>query len=132
MGEGSRVKKVVSSIVVGVLTGLFYYFVYVILLPTLFSKIFPDAEVLETPILWLLALALFTGIGLANSLLREHPISLPLRLLSKVLGALIVLTLLNFGVVSGEVFMEGTVIEYSMDISLPLYVIILFSMLMFP
>lgn len=132
MGEGSRVKKVVSSVVVGVLTGLFYYFVYVILLPTLFSKIFPDAEVLETPILWLLAFALFTGIGLANSLLREHPISLPLRLLSKVLGALIVLTLLNFGVVRGEVFMEGTVIEYSMDISLPLYAVILFSMLMFP
>ena len=132
MGEGSRVKKVVSSVVVGVLTGLFYYFVYVILLPTLFSKIFPDAEVLETPILWLLAFALFTGIGLANSLLREHPISLPLRLLSKVLGALIVLTLLNFGVVRGEVFMEGSVIEYSMDISLPLYAVILFSMLMFP
>jgi len=132
VGEGSRVKKVVSSVVVGVLTGLFYYFVYVILLPTLFSKIFPDAEVLETPILWLLAFALFTGIGLANSLLREHPISLPLRLLSKVLGALIVLTLLNFGVVRGEVFMEGTVIEYSMDISLPLYAVILFSMLMFP
>ena len=132
MGEGSRVKKVVSSVVVGVLTGLFYYFVYVILLPTLFSKIFPDAEVLETPILWLLAFALFTGIGIANSLLREHPISLPLRLLSKVLGALIVLTLLNFGVVRGEVFMEGSVIEYSMDISLPLYAIILFSMLMFP
>jgi len=132
VGEGSRVKKVVSSIVVGVLTGLFYYFVYVILLPTLFSKIFPDAEVLETPILWLLAFALFTGIGIANSLLREHPISLPLRLLSKVLGALIVLTLLNFGVVRGEVFMEGSVIEYSMDISLPLYAVILFSMLMFP
>lgn len=132
MGEGSRVKKVVSSVVVGVLTGLFYYFVYVILLPTLFSKIFPDAEVLETPILWLLAFALFTGIGIANSLLREHPISLPLRLLSKVLGALIVLTLLNFGVVRGEVFMEGSVIEYSMDISLPLYAVILFSMLMFP
>jgi len=132
VGEGSRVKKVVSSVVVGVLTGLFYYFVYVILLPTLFSKIFPDAEVLETPILWLLAFALFTGIGIANSLLREHPISLPLRLLSKVLGALIVLTLLNFGVVRGEVFMEGSVIEYSMDISLPLYAVILFSMLMFP
>ncbi len=132
MGEGSKVKKVVSSVVVGILTGLFYYFVYVVLLPTLFSKIFPDAEVLETPILWLLAFALFTGIGIANSLLREHPISLPLRLLSKVLGALIVLTLLNFGVVRGEVLMEGTVIEYSMDISLPLYAIILFSMLMFP
>ncbi len=132
MGEGSKVKKVVSSVVVGILTGLFYYFVYVVLIPTLFSKIFPDAEVLETPILWLLAFALFTGIGLANSLLREHPISLPLRLLSKVLGALIVLTLLNFGVVRGEVLMEGTVIEYSMDISLPLYAIILFSMLMFP
>lgn len=132
MGEGSKVKKVVSSVVVGILTGLFYYFVYVVLLPTLFSKIFPDAEVLETPILWLLAFALFTGIGIANSLLREHPISLPLRLLSKVLGALIVLTLLNFGVVRGEVFMEGSVIEYSMDISLPLYAVILFSMLMFP
>ncbi len=132
MGEGSKVKKVVSSVVVGILIGLFYYFVYVILLPILFSKILPGTEVLETPILWLLAFALFTGIGLANSLLREHPISLPLRLLSKVLGALIVLTLLNFGVVRGEVFMEGSVIEYSMDISLPLYVVILFSMLMFP
>jgi len=132
VGEGSKVKKVVSSVVVGILIGLFYYFVYVILLPILFSKILPGTEVLETPILWLLAFALFTGIGLANSLLREHPISLPLRLLSKVLGALIVLTLLNFGVVRGEVFMEGSVIEYSMDISLPLYVVILFSMLMFP
>jgi len=132
VSERSTVKKVVGSVVVGILTGLFYYFVYVILLPTLFSKIFPGTEVLETPILWLLAFALFTGIGLVNSLLREHPISLPLRLLSKVLGALIVLTLLNFGVVRGEVVMEGSVIEYSMDISLPLYAVILFSMLMFP
>lgn len=132
MSEGSKVRKVVSSVVFGILTGLFYYFVYVVLLPTLFSKILPGTEVLETPILWLLAFTLFTGTGLANSLLKEHPISLPLRLLSKVLGALIVLTLLNFGVVRGEVFMGGAVIEYSMDISLPLYAIILFSMLMFP
>ncbi|MEM4740351.1 MAG: hypothetical protein QXS63_04655, partial [Zestosphaera sp.] len=79
-----------------------------------------------------LAFALFTGFGLANSLLKEHPISLPLRLLSKILGALIVLTLLNFGVIRGEIAVEGSVIEYSIDISLPLYVVILFSMLMFP
>lgn len=126
------VKKVAGSVVVGVLTGLFYYFVYVVLLPTLFSKIFPGTEILETPILWLLAFALFTGLGLTNSLLKEHPISLPLRLLSKILGALIVLTLLNFGIIKGTIVTEGSVIEYSMDISLPLYTIILFSMLMFP
>lgn len=132
MSEKNGVKKVVSTIVIGVLTGILYYFIYVVLLPTIFSRIFPGTEILEVPILWLLAFALFSGLGLANSLLREHPISLPLRLLSKVLGALIVLTLLNFGVIRGEAVVEGTVIEYSLDISLPLYAIILFSMLMFP
>ncbi|MEM0025507.1 MAG: hypothetical protein QXV93_01430 [Zestosphaera sp.] len=132
MSEKTGVRKVVGSVVVGVLTGLLYYFIYVVLLPTLFSKVFPGTEILETPILWLLAFALFTGLGLANSLLKEHPISLPLRLLSKILGALIVLTLLNFGVIRGEIAVEGSVIEYSIDISLPLYVVILFSMLMFP
>jgi len=126
------VKKVAGSVIAGILTGLLYYFVYVVLLPIIFSKIFPGTEVLETPTLWLLAFMLFTCLGLANSLLREHPISLPLRLLSKVLGALIVLTLLNFGVVKGEVVMEGAIVEYSMDLSLPLYTLILFSMLMFP
>ena len=132
MGEGSKVKKLVSPVVFGILTGLIYYLVYVMLLPTLFSKILPGTVVLETPISWLLAFILFTSISLANSLLKEHPISLPLRFLSKVLGALIVLTLLNFGVVRGEITMGGTVLEYSMDISLPLYVIVLFSMLIFP
>lgn len=132
MSEKISIKKVVSTIVVGVLTGIFYYFIYVVLLPTIFSRIFPGTEILEVPILWLLAFALFTGLGIANSLFREHPISLPLRLLSKILGALIVLTILNFGVIRGEAVMEGTVIEYSLDISLPLYAIILFSMLMFP
>ncbi len=132
MSEKTSVKKVVSTIVIGVLTGIFYYFIYIVLLPTVFSRIFPGTEILEVPILWLLAFALFTGLGIANSLLREHPVSLPLKLLSKILGALIVLTLLNFGVIRGEVVMEGTVIEYSLDISLPLYAIILFSMLMFP
>lgn len=132
MSEKTGVRKVVGSVVVGVLTGLLYYFIYVVLLPALFSKVFPGTEILETPILWLLAFALFTGLGLANSLLKEHPISLPLRLLSKILGALIVLTLLNFGVIRGEITVEESVIEYSIDISLPLYVVILFSMLMFP
>jgi hypothetical protein len=132
VGEGSKVKKLVSPVVFGILTGLIYYLVYVMLLPTLFSKILPGTVVLETPISWLLAFILFTSISLANSLLKEHPISLPLRFLSKVLGALIVLTLLNFGVVRGEITMGGTVLEYSMDISLPLYVIVLFSMLIFP
>ncbi len=132
MSEKTSVKSVVSSIVIGVLTGVFYYFIYIVLFPALFSKIFPDTEILEVPILWLLALTLFTGLGLANSLLRKHPISLPLRLLSKILGALIVLTLLNFGVIRGEVVIEGAVIGYSIDISLLLYTVILFSMLMFP
>lgn len=132
MNREISVKKVIGPIAVGVLTGIFYYFVYVVLIPALFSKVFPGTETLETPILWLLAFALFTGLGLVNSLLGEHPISLPLRLLSKILGALIVLTLLNFGVIKGVIVVEGVVIEYSMDISLPLYAMILFSMLMFP
>ena len=127
-----RIKKVVGPVVIGILTGLFYYFVYVILLPAIFSRIFPDTKVFETPILWLLAFILFTSLGLANSLLKRNPISLPLKLLSKILGALIVLTLLNFGMVEGEIAMEGVIVEYSINISLPLYAVILFSMLMFP
>ncbi|MEO3993401.1 MAG: hypothetical protein QN229_03725 [Desulfurococcaceae archaeon TW002] len=132
MSKKTSIKKVISTIVVGVLTGIFYYFIYVVLLPTIFSRIFPDTKVLEVSVFWLVAFVLFTGLGIVGSLLREHPVSLPLRLLTKILGALIVLILLNFGMIKGEVVREGTVIEYSLDISLPLYTIILFSMLMFP
>ncbi|MDK6028622.1 hypothetical protein QPL79_04545 [Ignisphaera sp. 4213-co] len=126
------IKKMVCSLVIGVFMGMLYYLVYVVIFPTLFSKILPNTEIPKLPGLYIPVFILFTALGLANSLVREHPISLPLKLLSKILGALVMLVLLNFGIIEGEIALNGVLVEYNMDISPLLYTLILFSLLIFP
>lgn len=133
MGEKAEAKKVVETVARGVITGLLYYLMYTLLLPTVLSKILGGG--LQEPVpqaFWILALAVFTGLGTANALLKEHPTSLPLKLLTKILGCLIILFLLNFGILEGQVTSGGAVIDFRVDVLLPLYTIVLFIMLAFP
>ncbi len=129
-----KIKEVIKAITEGVLIGLLYYVVYILILPKLLAGIFGELK-LVFPIslrTYLIALYLFVGLGTATSLLKNHPLSLPLKLLSKVLGALLVLAILNFGILQGTIPVMGVQIDFRIDISVLLYAILLFSMLMFP
>jgi len=130
-----KVKEVVKAVIEGVLVGLLYYAVYMVVLPSILTRAFGELEWFHIPIsptTYLAALYLFIGLGTATSLLKDHPLSLPLKLLSKVIGALLVLAIMNFGVLEGTLPVMGIEVSFRMDISILLYAILLFSMLMFP
>jgi len=129
-----KIKEVIKAITEGVLIGLLYYVVYILILPKLLTGIFGELKLVFpiSPRTYLIALYLFVGLGTATSLLKNHPLSLPLKLLSKVLGALLVLAILNFGILQGTIPVMGVQIDFRTDISVLLYAILLFSMLMFP
>jgi len=129
-----KIKEVIKAITEGVLIGLLYYVVYILILPKLLTGIFGELKLVFpiSPRTYLIALYLFVGLGTATSLLKNHPLSLPLKLLSKVLGALLVLAILNFGILQGTIPVMGMQIDFRIDISVLLYAILLFSMLMFP
>ena len=129
-----KIKEVIKAITEGVLIGLLYYVVYILILPKLLAGIFGELKIVFPISLrtYLIALYLFVGLGTATSLLKNHPLSLPLKLLSKVLGALLVLAILNFGILQGTIPVMGVQIDFRIDISVLLYAILLFSMLMFP
>ena len=130
-----KVKKVVKAIIEGVLVGLLYYAIYMVILPSILTKAFGGLEWFHIPLsptTYLAVLYLFIGLGTATSLLKNHPLSLPLKLLSKVIGALLVLAIMNFGVLEGTLPVMGIEVGFKIDISVLLYAILLFSMLMFP
>lgn|GEM_PF-719004 len=125
-GTGKALPPVLKKAFSGALVGLTYYLVYAVLLPQVFSTL------LKTPIeagYVTSFIALFIALGTAESVLRSHPISIPLRVISKLLGALILYVVLNGGHLEVEVPAEGVVIHAELDVSPLLHAVILFSLL---
>jgi len=111
-----------------VILGLTYYVVYVLLLPEILSSL------LQTPISVAekdlsFFLFFFIALSTAESLLKNNPISIPLRLLTKLFGALILYEVLNGGVVETSITMGDTVLQVEFDLSILLYTIILVSLI---
>jgi len=130
----AKAVEVAKTVAEGVVVGLLYYVVYVLILPKVLTGAFEGLNMVF-PIsmgTYLVALYLFVGLGTATSLLKNQPLSLPLKLLSKVFGALLVLAILNFGKLQGTIPVMGMLVDFRIDISVLLYAILLFSMLMFP
>ena len=121
---GRALIPIIKKVLGGVLTGLTYYLVYVVLLPQVLSAL------LRTPLEAghaISFIALFVSLGTAESVLRSHPVSIPLRAVPKLLGALILYVVLNGGHL--EVPAEGTVLRTELDLSPLLHAIILLSLL---
>ena len=114
-----------KRILFGCLTGFVYYVVYVVLLPTLLaSALQVSVAVGKAPVF----LFFFIALGTAESILKDNPVSIPLRILSKLFGALILYVLMDGGRLSTAVSREGLDLYVEFDMSILLYTIILLSL----
>ena len=120
-------KKIIVRIVYGVVLGLIYYVIYLQILPILLTRLtqIPITISLSKVIVYL---GFFLALGIAESILRNNPISIPIKILGKMLGALILFVVLNGGLLEGNIKFGTTVLTVKIDISLLLYAIILISL----
>jgi hypothetical protein len=118
--------KIIKEILVGVLLGFLYYIVYIITLPYLITSLMrmpvPGEERLAYYI-WF-----FVALGVGESILKSHPVSIPLRMLSKLLGALFLYTIVNGGELHGAYVTNGYTISVSINISTLIYTVIAASL----
>jgi len=122
------VARIAAKIVWGAVIGLLYYAVYVVVLPKLVSAaVHAPIEVPEFfSYMWF-----FVALGIAETVLRNHVVSVPIRMLSKLLGALVLYVALNGGVLSETIVVGGTsIIVYEFDLSPVLYAVILLSLVL--
>jgi len=121
------VKKIIMESVKGVITGAIYYAIYVVALPFLFSH-FLNMPVNTEGIIYYIWF--FISLGVAEAVLEEHIIYIPVSMISVLLRALILYEVLNGGHISTGFSYAGTRITAELDISLLLYTIIAFSLIL--
>jgi len=119
------VSAAAKKIVLGAVSGLIYYALYVVLLPALL------VATLRVPVetgraayyLWF-----FVALGTAESVLGGHAISIPIRMLSKLLGILVLYSVTNGGVISATISYGGTDMAVEIDASPLLFTVMLVSL----
>lgn len=119
--------SVIKKVTYGVASGALYYLIYVVALPTLISSI----TATPIPISGMMAtyFGFFVALGTAESVLEGNVVSIPLRLISKLLGALILWNVLSGGHISTTMNYGALTISVEADISILLYVVILVSLI---
>jgi len=122
------IKFIIKEVIAGIILGLIYYTIYVLLLPKILSSL------LQTPMLMVekdlpFFLFFFIALGTAESILRNNVVSIPLRILSKLFGALILYIVLNGGIIETSITMGDAVLRVEFDLSILLYTIILVSLI---
>jgi hypothetical protein len=120
-------KNLAKNVIYGFMSGVLYYLVYLYVMPFLLSS--AVGLPIEVSSARLMAyLGFFMALGVAEKTLR-HPIALPLKVFSKVIGALILMVVANFGVLEGTVAYGAQRISISVDVSPLLYVIVMISLI---
>ena len=125
MSRGT-VLLVLKKIVGGVVSGIVYYLVYAVILPVLISYV--TNIPVPAPSSLIVYAFFFIALSTAGSVLSENPVSIPLRTLLKLLGVLVLWSILNGGHLAGTVNQGELVINFEADISPLLYVVILVSL----
>jgi len=114
--------KLTGSVLKGLLQGLLYWLVYVVLTPYLIGRLINIPIHIEA---WFPPLAIvFIALGVVESSLSNHAISIPIRVISKLIGALCIYTLLNGGRLSTTISRGVWSAIVYFDISPLLYTII--------
>lgn len=117
-----NVKRILKSIAVGVIRGVVYYLIYVFVLPFFFITFLriPIDVQSYIPYLWF-----FIALNTAVEILRKHPTSIPLNVISRLVAVLILYIALNGGKLETTIYIDSNVTQVSIDLSLALYAIIL-------
>jgi len=122
--ELGQVLRITKKVAFGVAAGLVYYALYVVALPRFLGFILlrpTEIETREAADYFLF----FVALGTAESVLSGHIVSVPLRVVSKLFGALVLFSALNGGVITVSPD-AATVVE--LDASPILYAVLLFSL----
>jgi len=122
--EKRVIADVFSKVVVGLVVGLAYYVVYVVLIPLMLGS----TTLFQREALYYLGLLL--TLSIASSILSKHVISIPLKILVNLLAALILYSVLNGGKLSVEVSADNQLLVVNADISPILYLIMLASIIL--
>jgi len=122
--EKSVITGIFFKALAGLVIGLVYYIVYVVLIPSMLGSTTP----LPREALYYLGLLL--TLSTASSILSKHAVSIPLKILVNLLAALILYTVLNGGKLSVEVPVDNQLLIVNADISPILYLIMLASIIL--
>ncbi len=119
-------KELLKEVLLGIASGATSILIYVYLAPFLISAV-TKASI---DVSWLDALvyiSLFIALGIAG---RTAPgsIAAPIRVLSKLIGALVLLYITNYGVLHGEYGYAEGVIAVEIDVSPIIYVVLVLSL----
>lgn len=114
----------------GILLGIIYYLVYLMLLPWIVA---PGMGLLENvevsafqSIDYRVAIVLLIAIGIMERVI-EHPVVAVLRVLSKLVGALILYIITNGGIFTATIEVGGSTVNVVADLSLLIYSVIMVS-----
>jgi len=120
----SVIVGILLKAVAGLVVGLAYYVVYVVLIPLMLGSTTP----LHREALYYLGLLLI--LSTASSILSKHVVSIPLKILVSILAVLILYTVLDGGKLSVEVSADNRLFIVNADISPILYLIMLASIIL--
>lgn len=122
-----QITNIVRKIVYGIITGITYYIIYVVLLPNLLKEL--GQLPIKAPPDIVFYMGFFIALGTAESILGKHPVSIPLRVLSKLFGALVLFKVMNGGEFSADILHDGITLHVEMGITPILYTIMMFSLI---
>ncbi|MCE4626374.1 MAG: hypothetical protein F7B78_01835 [Desulfurococcales archaeon] len=124
------IKRFILNLALGVVLGAVYYVVYVMLLPRLIA---PGMGLLENvevsafqSIDYRVAITLLITIGIMERVI-EHPVAAVLRVLSKLVGALLLYIITNGGIFTATIEVDGSMVNVVADLSLLIYSVIIVS-----
>lgn len=127
----SRVKRIASRVAWGVVAAVLYYLIYMVLLPTFIAQaVGPQGVPLPTgqASYWIAGM-LLVSLGFIERVL-EHPVAAAFRVLSKVVGAIVLYILTNGGVITATISEGGSTLTVTADLSLLIYSLMAISMVM--
>jgi len=118
-------KDIAIKIVKGVIVGVLYYIAFVYLIPYAITFYIPEVQILQSVRTTYVSifLALFIGIGIARSILRESVLYIPLSLFSAVLAVFVMVHILNYGIIDTSIELGGYVLNIKVDMKSLIYVI---------
>lgn len=124
------IKRFVLNLAYGIVLGVVYYVVYLLLLPRLIAPSMGLLENVEVSafqsIDYRVAIILLIAIGVMERVI-EHPVVAVLRVLSKLVGALLLYIITNGGIFTATIEVDGSTVEVVADLSLSIYSVITLS-----
>ncbi len=121
-----RLRLIIRGLM-GLLIGIFYYYIYVVLLPTYLIPLLMSPETTYAPALLKAAIIILIIVSIIERVL-EHVVVAAFRLLSKLLGAMILYYITNGGIITGTIMYGEQQLHVTVDLSLLMYLIIIASL----